>query len=156
MARVSASGEARVNARARTLLAFDFGERRIGVAIGNEVTRTARPLSAISADQDDARFAAIAALLKEWQPDACVVGHPSHPDGTAHAMTARAERFARQLEGRFRLPVYLTDERYTSVEAAQTLAGSRLTGQRKKQAIDAEAAAQILRRFFDEASETQP
>lgn len=153
---MSAAAASSAQAGARTLLAFDFGERRIGVAIGNELTRTARALSAIAADNDDARFAAIGAMMREWQPEACVVGHPRHPDGTAHAMTVRAERFARQLEGRFRVPVYLADERYTSVEAAHTLAlaGSKLSGQKKKQAIDAEAAAQILRRFFEEASES--
>ena len=134
----------------KTFLAFDFGERRIGVAIGNDLTETANPLTAIDATTDDGRFTAIAALVKDWTPNAFVVGRPAHPDGKAHAMTARCEKFARQLTGRFDRPAYLVDERYTSVDAAQALAGSRLSGQRKKQAIDAEAAAQILRRFFVE------
>jgi putative holliday junction resolvase len=136
----------------RAFLAFDFGERRIGVAIGNDLTETANPLTAIDAETDEARFAAIKLLVNEWGPNAFVVGRPSHPDGKAHAMTARCEKFARQLRGRFDRPAYLVDERYTSVDAAQALAGSRLTGQTKKQAIDAEAAAQILRRFFEEGA----
>jgi putative Holliday junction resolvase len=134
----------------KTFLAFDFGERRIGVAIGNDLTETANPLTAIDATNDDSRFAAIGALVKDWTPSAFVVGRPAHPDGKAHAMTARCEKFARQLEGRFDRPAYLVDERYTSVDAARALSGSKLTGQKKKQAIDAEAAAQILRRFFIE------
>ena len=134
----------------RAFLAFDFGERRIGVAIGNDLTETANPLTAIDAETDDVRFVAIKALIDEWGPNA--FGRPSHPDGKAHAMTARCEKFARQLQGRFDRPAYLVDERYTSVDAAQALAGSRLTGQKKKQAIDAEAAAQILRRFFEEGA----
>lgn len=134
----------------KTFLAFDFGERRIGVAVGNDISETANPLTAIDAISDDTRFPAIAALVREWAPNAFVVGRPSHPDGKPHTMTARCEKFARQLEGRFERPAYLVDERYTSVEAARSLAGSKLTGQRKKQAIDAEAAAQILRRFFIE------
>ena len=135
-----------------TFLAFDFGERRIGVALGNDLTETANPLTAIEAINDDARFAAIAGLVKEWGPSAFVVGRPSHPDGKPHAMTARCEKFARQLTGRFDRPSYLVDERYTSVDAAHALTGSRLSGQERKKAIDAEAAAQILRRFFEEGA----
>ena len=137
-----------------TFLAFDFGERRIGVALGNDLTETANPLTAIDAINDDARFAEIGALVKEWQPSAFVVGRPSHPDGKPNAMTARCEKFARQLTGRFDRQSYLVDERYTSVDAAQALAvtGSRLSGQERKKAIDAEAAAQILRRFFEEGA----
>ncbi len=134
----------------KTFLAFDFGERRIGVAIGNDLTETANPLAAIDATNDEGRFTAITALVKDWTPNAFVVGRPAHPDGKAHAMTARCEKFARQLVGRFDRPAYLVDERYTSVDAARALADSKLTGQRRKQAIDAEAAAQILRRFFVE------
>ena len=135
-----------------TFLAFDFGERRIGVALGNDLTETANPLIAIEAINDDGRFAAIAALVKEWGPNAFVVGRPSHLDGKPHAMTARCEKFARQLTGRFDRPAYLVDERYTSVDAAHALTGSRLLGQERKRAIDAEAAAQILRRFFEEGA----
>lgn len=134
----------------KTFLGFDFGERRIGVAVGNDLTETANPLTAIEATNDEARFNAIATLVRDWTPCAFVVGLPAHPDGKPHAMTARCEKFARQLTGRFALPAHLVDERYTSVDAARALSGSKLTGQRKKKAIDAEAAAQILRRFFVE------
>lgn len=137
-----------------TFLAFDFGERRIGVAIGNDLTGTANPLTAIEAINDDTRFAAIAALVNEWGPSAFIVGRPSHPDGKTHAMTMRCEKFARQLTGRFDRPAHLVDERYTSVDAARALheTGKRLSGDDRKKAIDAEAAAQILRRFFEEGA----
>ena len=85
-----------------SILAFDLGTQRTGVAVGNRLTRTAQPLKTIVA-QGDARFAPIAATIQEWQPDALVIGVPRHPDGAAHEMTAKAERFARQLQGRFHL-----------------------------------------------------
>ncbi len=136
----------------RTYLAFDFGERRIGVAIGNDLTATARSLTTIEACDDDERFAAVKRLVNEWIPDAFIVGRPSHPDGTAHEMTARCERFARQLHGRFAQPTYLVDERYSSVDAAQALTAHRSKATLKKAAIDAEAAAEILRRYFAEGA----
>lgn len=95
------------------VLAFDFGARRIGVAIGNTVTREARPLAVIDAT-GSARWDRIAALVDEWQPAQIVVGIPRHPDGTPHELTGRCERFARQLEGRHRRPVARVDERYSS------------------------------------------
>ena len=104
------------------MLAFDFGTRRIGVALGNTLLRVARPLTTIAVEANAARFAAVAALIGEWQPELLVVGHPVHADGAEHALTARAERFARQLEGRFGVQVALVDERFTSVAAEDTLA----------------------------------
>ena len=92
-----------------TVLAFDFGTRRIGVAIGNTLTRVAHPLTTIDARDTDARWASLHALLDEWRPQRLVVGVPVHVDGTEHAMTARARDFARQLERRFALPVVLED-----------------------------------------------
>lgn len=124
---------------AQSFLAFDFGTRRTGVAAGNRLTRTAQPLKTIAA-QGDALFASIAAILQEWQPDALVVGVPRHPDGNAHDMTQRAQRFARQLAGRFHLPVHEVDERYSSVEAAAQ--GAR--------DLDAESARIILEQFLRE------
>jgi len=115
------------------VLAFDFGARRIGVAIGNTLTREARPLAIVDAE-GDARWARIAALIAEWQPARLVVGIPRHPDGAAHEMTARCERFARQLEGRYRLPVERVDERYSSA----VVEGGR----------DDEAAAVILQQYL--------
>ncbi len=100
----------------QTFLAFDFGTKRTGVASGNILTRTASPQATISAE-GDARFEMIQARLKEWQPDALVVGVPFHPDGASHENTVRAQKFARQLRGRFGLPVFEVDERYSTTEA---------------------------------------
>lgn len=119
-------------------LGFDFGTRRIGVAIGNGITREARPLTTVNAATVAARWDAVAALVAEWEPAQFVVGIPRHTDGTPHEMTARCERFARQLEGRFRRPVARIDERYTS--AVSERAGD----------IDAAAAAVILQQWFEE------
>ena len=102
--------------RERSFLAFDFGTRRVGVASGNSLLRQAQGLRTVAAE-GDARFAAIGALIDEWKPDALVVGVPFHPDGAEHDNTRRARRFARQLQGRFRLPVHEVDERYTTTEA---------------------------------------
>ena len=126
-----------VTANQQSFLAFDFGTRRTGVAIGNRLTRTAEPVKTIQAE-GDARFVPIAAIIKEWQPDALVVGVPRHPDGNAHEMTQRAQRFARQLGGRFNLPVHEVDERYSSVEAAAQGAKD----------LDAESARIILEQFL--------
>ena len=100
----------------QSFLAFDYGKKRTGVAVGNRMLRTATPQRTIRAE-GDARFAPIAAALAEWQPDALVVGVPFHPDGASHENTALARRFARQLRGRFGLPVYEVDERYSTTEA---------------------------------------
>ncbi len=100
-----------------SFLAFDFGAKRTGVASGNRITRTATPQTTIKAEGSDARFAQVAARIQEWQPDALVVGVPFHPDGAAHENTARALKFARQLRGRFKLPVHEVDERYSTTEA---------------------------------------
>jgi putative Holliday junction resolvase len=125
-----------------TLLAFDFGIRRTGVALGNTLIGTARPLEVIAEEQVDRRFARIAALIRDWGPQRLIVGRPCHPDGTAHEMTARCERFARQLHGRFGLPVSLVDERYSSV------AGE--IDEQYGEFDDAQAAATILRQYLDE------
>ncbi len=100
----------------QTFLALDFGLKRTGVAVGNRMLRQAQPRPTIRAE-GDARFDKVATLLKEWQPDALVVGVPWHPDGAPHENTARAQKFARQLRGRFGLPVYEVDERYSTTEA---------------------------------------
>ena len=120
-----------------SFLAFDFGTQRVGVATGNSLTRSATPLRTV-ASTGDARFGAIAALIKEWQPDALVVGVPFHPDGAAHDNTERARRFARQLHGRFQLTVHEVDERYSTTEAASD--GAR--------DLDAASAAIILNQFL--------
>ena len=122
----------------QVVIGFDFGARRIGVAIGNSVTREARPLTTVNAATVAARWDAVAALVAEWEPARLVVGIPRHPDGTPHEMTARCERFARQLEGRYRRPVAQVDERYTSAVSARA------------DDVDAAAAALILQQWFDE------
>lgn len=126
-----------VPAHCTTFLAFDFGLKRTGVAVGNRLTRTASPQPTIRAE-GDARWAPVAAVIAEWQPDALVVGVPFHPDGAAHENTQRARRFARQLHGRFALPVHEVDERYSTTEA-------RAVGARD---ADAAAAAIILEQFL--------
>ncbi len=125
--------------RPRSYLAFDFGTRRVGVASGNDLLGAATPLRTLDLT-GDARFAAIAALIAEWRPDALVVGIPTHPDGAPHENTRLAERFARQLAGRFGLPVERVDERYSTVEV---LAGQRAAPTRGFD-VDAASAALIL------------
>jgi putative Holliday junction resolvase len=118
-------------------LSFDFGTRRVGVASGNTLLRRAQALATVAAE-GEARFAAIARLVQEWQPDALVVGVPFHPDGAEHDNTRRARRFARQLHGRHGLPVHEVDERYTTTEALSADATD----------ADAAAAAIILEQFL--------
>ncbi len=120
-----------------SFLAFDYGSKRTGVAVGNRLTRSATPQASIRAE-GDARWPLVAARIAEWQPDALVVGVPFHPDGAEHENTARARRFARQLRGRFGLPVYEVDERYSTTEALAD--GAR--------DADAAAAAIILEQFL--------
>ena len=133
-----------------TVLAFDFGTRRIGVALGNSVTRVARPLTTIDREASAARFEAIASLIDQWQPDVLIVGRPLHADGSEHEMTARAERFARQLSGRFGLEVTCVDERFTTLAADSELAGAGVRRRERKAARDAVAAQVILQSWFDE------
>ena len=127
-----------------TVLAFDFGLKRIGVAVGYSLLRQAQPLAVIEAPTNDGKFAAIEALLKEWQPARCVVGLPSHPDGAEHEMTVRCRRFANQLHGRFGVDTVLVDERYSSV----------VLSQRPGEYIDAEAAAIILQQYFNDYADS--
>lgn len=130
-----------------TVLAFDFGTRRVGVAVGNTLVRAAHPLATIDEEATAPRFDAIAKLVAEWQPGLMVVGVPLHADGTEHAMTRHARRFARQLQGRFGLPVVEVDERYTTQAAESEIRG----GGRGARARRDEVAAQlILQGYFDE------
>ena len=139
-----------------TVLAFDFGTRRIGVAVGNTLTRAAHPLTTIDDEANDVRFAAIEALIAEWQPGLLVVGLPTHADGTPHDMTRRAERFARQLTARFGLNVSLMDERWTS-EVARDRLDAAGTGGRKGRALrDQLAAQEILQSWFDDRHDATP
>ncbi|MBN9410888.1 MAG: Holliday junction resolvase RuvX [Burkholderiales bacterium] len=126
-----------VPAHFQTFLAFDFGLKRTGVAVGTRMLRSATPQGSVRAE-GDARFPPIGERIREWQPDALVVGVPRHPDGAPHENTQRAQKFARQLRGRFGLPVYEVDERYSTTEAA---AGA-------PRDIDAASACIILEQFL--------
>jgi putative Holliday junction resolvase len=130
---------------ARTILAFDFGLKRIGIAVGEPELGTAHPLPAIAAPG----FDMIAKLVSEWRPAALVVGLPVAEQGI-HPLARRVERFARQLEGRFRLPVARIDERFTSVEAESRLRGTTKKSGMKKTSIDSVAAQLILEQYLDE------
>ncbi len=133
-----------------TLLAFDFGTKRIGIAVGNTMLRHANPLTTIDDERSDVRFARIEALLQEWQPSALVVGLPSNDDGTPHELTGLCRRFANRLKGRFNLPTILLDERYTSLAASAQLDKEGIYGMKQKALIDQYAAQQILQAYFDE------
>ncbi|MDD5179638.1 MAG: Holliday junction resolvase RuvX [Gallionellaceae bacterium] len=133
-----------------TLLAFDFGTRRIGVAVGNSISGTAQPLTTLHGEQNEQRFAAIGALIREWQPAALVVGLPSNDDGTPHELTRLCRRFAQRLKGRFDLPTILVDERYTSAAASSQLNEAGIRGIKQKPLLDQVAAQQIMQAYFDE------
>ena len=120
-----------------TFLAIDFGLKRTGIAVGNRLLRTAQPAGSIHA-QGDARFVHFAQRLREWEPVALLIGIPYYPDGAAHENTARARKFGRQLQGRFGLPVFEVDERYSTTEALQS--GAR--------DADATSACIILEQFL--------
>ena len=121
----------------QTFLAFDFGSKRTGVATGNRLTRTASPQPTIIATNDQ-RLAVVTQRVKQWQPDALVVGVPLHPNGAPHDNTARAQKFARQLRAKFLLPVFEVDERYSTTEAISSGAKD----------ADAASACIILEQFL--------
>ena len=125
-----------------TVMSFDFGTRRVGVAVGNSMTQSGQALKTIAAPSNDALFQAIESLLKEWQPDQIVVGRPVHPDGASHEMTTKATRFGNQLHGRFYLPVHWVDERYTSVVLE--------SNSEMHDNLDAHSAVLILEQYFAE------
>ena len=139
------------SARAGTVLAFDFGTKRIGVAVGDFETRLAHPLTTIAVAETRARFAAIERLIAEWRPVLLVIGTPSHADGTEHPVGRLARRFAQRLQGRFGVRAELVDERLTSHEAAGLLRDSGARGARLKAGIDAVAAQRILESYFASA-----
>lgn len=139
-----------------TVLAFDFGEKRIGVAVGDLEVRIAHPLTVIAAADNRTRFAAIASLILEWHPVRLVVGLPSHADGSEHEIGRLARRFAQRLEGRFRLPVHLVDERLSSNAAEARLRERRVRACKLKASLDMAAAQEILQAFFESLRERSP
>ena len=134
----------------QTLLGFDYGTKRIGVAVGQDITRSVTPLTTLHSQNNKPDWNAIGNLIAEWQPDRLVVGLPLHLDGTTQAITERAQRFGNQLKGRYNLPVELVDERLTSHEAETELAARG--GKTAKADIDALAAALILQSWLDQHS----
>jgi putative Holliday junction resolvase len=137
---------------ASTVLAFDFGLERIGVAVGEAQLGTAHPLPGVAARTQPGRLTAIERLVAQWKPSVLVVGRPLAEDGAPHEMTRRAERFARQLNGRFRLPVEMVDERYSSAEADSRVraayGGRKASVLARGRTLDSHAAQIILEQFF--------
>ena len=125
----------------QTFLAFDYGTKRIGVAIGNSEIRQAQPLKTIYNKSLDDTFGAIQKIVTEWEVSLFVVGLPTHPDGAEHEMTKRAKRFGNQLHGRLNLPVEWVDERYTSAVVDDKMGD-----------VDSQAAVLILEQYFQEIS----
>ena len=132
-----------------TVLAFDFGEKRIGVAVGDLTLRIAHPLTTIAAEDNATRFAEIGKLIAEWKPGTLVVGLPMHHDGTEHEVSRLARRFANRLEGRFGVKVTLVDERLTSAAAESRLREAGVRGDKIKATLDAAAAGEILAAYFE-------
>ena len=139
------------NVQSGTVLAFDFGERRIGIAVGEHLLASATPLMTIDNESNEIRFQIITKLVNEWQPRLLVVGVPLSLDGTEHAVTQLCKKFARRLNGRFNLPVALIDERYSSAEASQLLNEAGIRGRAQKEMLDQVAAQTILQSYFDQA-----
>lgn len=139
-----------------TLLGFDFGTARIGVATGETETGLAQPLTVIRGEANVLRFGEIERLIGQWQPAKLVVGLPTSLDGNETEMTARCRRFANQLHGRFNLPVELVDERLSSAEAEEMLREVTRNWRERKQHLDALAAQRILQSFLDLESRHDP
>lgn len=135
-----------------TVLAFDFGEKRIGVATGETILKVAHPLTTINAEENEVKFAQIANIIHEWRPCLLVVGLPMHMDNEPHLLTQLSKKFAQRLEGRFNLPVVMVDERLSSVEAARNLSEACVKGIKQKAMLDAVAAQSILQSYFDSLS----
>jgi len=147
--RITASMNSSPSASTGTILAFDFGQKRIGVAIGERLLGIAHPLTTINAESNDDRFRLIGELIAEWQPIQLVVGLPLSLDGEEHKLTLLSRKFAQRLNGRFNLPVTLVDERLTSAEASQTLKEIGIGGRKQKPMLDQVAAQHILQSYLD-------
>ena len=130
-------------------MAFDFGEKRIGVATGETIFKVAHPLTTIDAEVNEVKFSQIEELIQEWRPALLVVGFPMHMNGESHLLTQLSKKFAQRLEGRFNLAVVMVDERLSSVEAAQSLRAAGVKGTKQKAMLDAVAAQSILQSYFD-------
>jgi putative holliday junction resolvase len=140
------------NAAPETILAFDFGEKRIGVAVGNTVSGEARPLTTLHVESNQDRLAEVSKLVSEWQPARFVVGEPSHEDGRPHEVAHLAHKFGNRLRENFRLPVEYVNEFLSSVEAERLLAERGIRGIAQKEHLDAVAAQVILQNYLDEVA----
>ncbi|MDN5752121.1 MAG: Holliday junction resolvase RuvX [Nitrosospira sp.] len=140
--------------RAGAILAFDFGEKHIGVAVGNLELGLAHPLATVSEENTARRFDSIGSLIVEWRPILLVVGLPTHADGGEHELTRLSRRFARRLEGRFGIETVLVDERYTSVSADAALREACVNRRKQKLVLDQVAAQMILQSYFDKRDAT--
>ncbi|KAB2927490.1 MAG: Holliday junction resolvase RuvX [Dechloromonas sp.] len=139
-----------------TVLAFDFGEKRIGVATGETLLGSAHPLTVIHAQSNEERLTAVSRLIDEWRPVQLVVGLPTHADGTPHEMTKLATRFGERLQKRFHLPVAFADERLTSLDAEARLRETGRNSRTAKPLLDAVAAQLILQTWFESPSHATP
>ena len=135
---------------AQTILGFDFGEKRIGVAVGNTVTSKAQALTTLHAESNAERLGAVEKLVAEWQPASFVIGQPAHADGRPHEVAHLAKKFGNRLQEKFRLPVAFVNETLSSTEASRMLAERGIKGLAQKSQIDAVAAQVILQSYLDE------
>jgi putative holliday junction resolvase len=133
-----------------TVLAFDFGLKRIGVASGEHLLGIAHPLTTVNAESNDERFDQISKIIQEWMPSTLVVGLPLSLDGDEHEVTLLCKKFARRLDGRFNLPVVMIDERLSSAEAAQSLNQQKVRAKKQKTKLDQVSAQIILQSYFDQ------
>ncbi|MEY4920614.1 MAG: hypothetical protein RLZZ564_142 [Pseudomonadota bacterium] len=132
------------------IIGFDFGQRRIGVAIGNNISKTAQALITIESSTNNQTFEAIQKIMDEWRPVSIVVGVPFNVDGSEHKVTNLSKKFAKQLEQKYSLPTHLIDERYTSIEANHELKDKKIDLKKKKLLIDQIAAKIILQSYLDQ------
>lgn len=146
---LAASGEGEGKRLDGVILGFDFGEKRIGVSVGNLGLRLAHPLETVIGSTVDQQFGRISELIREWRPVRLVVGLPTHTDGKEHELTRRTRRFTRRLESRFRIPAVLVDECYTSIDASTALREAGIKGKKQKPMLDRVAAQLILQTYFD-------
>ncbi len=132
------------------IIGFDFGEKRVGVAIGNNISKTAQSLITIESSSNHQKFEVIQKIMEEWQPVSIVVGVPFNVDGSEHKITMLSKKFAKQLEQKYLLPIHLIDERYTSIEANIEIKGEKINLKKKKLLIDQIAAKIILQSYLDQ------
>jgi len=138
------------NPREGNIIGFDFGQKRIGVAIGNNISKSAQALITIESASSNQKFEAIQKIMDEWQPVSIVVGVPFNVDGSEHKVTNLCKKFAKQLEQKYALPIYLIDERYTSIEASYEIQDKKIDLKKKKLMIDQIAAKIILQSYLDQ------